>query len=88
MLYSIKNRDDLENLNEILSLESQVKALKLQDKLGKQRFHEDMNKVFEPVTKFINDVSEAVTKTKTETSIKNNKALEKFKNKLLELFER
>ena len=50
MLYSIKNVDDLENINELASLQNQVKAVRLQDKLGKQNFHENMKKVFEPVT--------------------------------------
>ena len=44
MLYSIKSREDLENLVELVSLEKQVKVVKLQDKLGKQNFHEDMKK--------------------------------------------
>ena len=85
MLYAIKNVDDLENLNELVSLESQVKAVRLQDKLGKQNFYEDKKKVFEPVTKSIKDVSEEVTKTMTENSIKNKHALENLKNKLLEI---
>ena len=46
MLYSIKDREDLENLSELASLENQVKVVRLQDKLGKQNFHEDMKKVF------------------------------------------
>ena len=75
MLYSIKDREDLEKLNELVSLESQVKAVRLQDKLGKQNFHEDMKKVFEPITKSIKDVSEEVTKTMTKNSVKNNQAL-------------
>ena len=45
MLYWIKNVDDLEHLEELVSLESQVKAIRLQDKLDKQNFHEDMKKV-------------------------------------------
>ena len=40
-------------------------------------------KVFEPVTKSIKDVSEEVTKTITESSIKNNQAIENLNNKLL-----
>ena len=68
MLYSIKDREDLENLEELVSLESQVKAVRLQDKLIKQNFEEDKKKVFEPVTKSTKDVSEKVTKTITETS--------------------
>ena len=85
MLYSIKNIDDLENLNELVSLQSQVKAVRLQDKLGKQNFHEDMKKVFEPVTKSLENTSQDITKTITETSIKNNPAIENLNNKLLEI---
>ena len=44
MLYAIKNNDDLENLNELVSLENQVNVVRLQDKLGEQNFHEDMEK--------------------------------------------
>ena len=44
-----------------------------------------MKKIFEPVTNFFKDVSEDVTKTKTETSNNNNKALEHLKNKLKEI---
>ena len=44
-----------------------------------------MKKVFEPVTKSIKDVSEEVTRTMTENSFKNNQALEKLNNKLLEI---
>ena len=51
MLYSIKDEEDLKNLEELASLQSQVKTVRLQDRLGKQNFHEDMKKVFEPVTK-------------------------------------
>ena len=76
MLYSIKDREDLEDLEELASLQVQVKAVRLQDKLGKQYFHEDMKKVFEPVTKTIKDVSEDVTKTMMITSKENNLALE------------
>ena len=82
MLYSIKDREDLENLNELVSLQGQVEAVGLQDKLGKQDFHEGMKKVFEPATKSIKDVSEKVTKTMTEKSIRNNKVLENLNNKL------
>ena len=85
MLYSIKDREDLENLNKLASLQDQVKAVRLQDKLGKQNFHEDMKKVFEPVTKSLENTSQDITKTITETSIKNNQAIENLNNKLLEI---
>ena len=75
----------MKDLNELASLQNQVQAVRLQDKLGKQNFHKDMGKLFEPVTKSFKDVSEEVTKTITETSNNNNKALENFNNKLLEI---
>ena len=85
MLYAIKNIDDLENLNELVSLENQVKFVRLQDKLGKQNFHEDMINVFEPVTKSLANTSQVITKTKLESSLKNNQAIENLNNKLLEI---
>ena len=85
MLYSIKNREDLENLNELVSLQDQVKVVKLQDKLGEQNFHEDLKKVFEPVTKSLENTSENITKAITETSIKNHQAIENINNNLLEI---
>ena len=85
MLYSIKDKEDLENLEELVSLQNQVKVVKLQDKLGKQNFHEDMKKVFEPVTKSVENTSKDITKTITETSIKNNQAIENLNNKVLEI---
>ena len=82
MLNSIKYREDLENLNELVSLQDQVKTVRLQDKLGKQNFHEDMKKVFEPITKSLENTSQDITKTITETSVKNNQAIENLDNKL------
>ena len=87
MLNSIRDREYLESFEELISLESQVKAVRLQDKLGKQNFHEDMKKVFEPVTKSIKDVSEEVTKKITESSNITNKALENLNNKLLQIMK-
>ena len=85
MLYSIKDREDLENLNELVSLQDQVKTVRLQDNLGKQNFHDNMKKVFEPVTKSLENTSQDITKTITETSVKNNQAIENLDNKLLEI---
>ena len=85
MLYSIKDREDLVKLNELASLQDQVEAVRLQDKLGKQNFHEDLKKVFEPVTKTLENTSQDITKAITETSIKNNQAIENMNNKLLEI---
>ena len=87
MLYSIKDREDLENLEELVSLQNQVKVVKLQDKLGEQNFHEDMKKVFEPMADTIKDVSENITKTITETSNKNTKAISDLNEKVSELLD-
>ena len=85
MLFPIKDREVLEKLEELVSLQSKVKTVRLQDKLGEQNFHEDLRKVFEPITKSLENTSENITKTITETSVKNNKALENLNNKLLEI---
>ena len=66
MLYPIIDREDLQKLNELVLFQNQVNEVRLQDKLDKQNFHADMKRVFEPVTKSIEDVSEKVTKTLTE----------------------
>ena len=85
MMYSIKNRDDLEEVEGMASLENQVEKLRLKDKLGKQNFHKDMKKLYEPITDTIKDTSRVITKTITETSIKNNKAISDLNEKVLEL---
>ena len=85
MLNSIKDKEDLEKLNKLVLLQGQVKAVRLQDKLGKQNFHEDMKKVIEPVTKSLEDTSQDIKKLITETSIKNNQAIENLNNKLSEI---
>ena len=85
MMFPIKNVENLQKLNELVSLENQVKAVRLQDKLGEQNFHEDMKKVFETLTKSIKDVSEDVAKTMTENSNNNNKAIENLNEKISEL---
>ena len=62
MLLSNKDREDLQNLNELASLQDQVEAVVLQDKLGKQNFHKDMKKVIEPFDNTIKNTSEKITK--------------------------
>ena len=44
-----------------------------------------MKKVFEPITKSLESTSQDITKTITETSLKNNEAIENLNNKLLEI---
>ena len=84
MFYSFKDREDLENLSELVSLQSQVKAFKLRDELGQQVFREVMKKVFEPELGTIKDVSEDILETIMVNSIENNQALENLNNKRLE----
>ena len=85
MMFPIRNVEDLQNLNDTVSLQNQVKIVRLQDKLGEQNFHEDMTKVFEPLTDTLKKTSENITKTITENSINNNKAIENLNEKILEL---
>ena len=71
MLYSFEKREDLGKSNELASLNDQVKAVRLQDKIGKQSFQEDLKKFFEPMTDIVKDVSNNnKTKTVEESSIK------------------
>ena len=74
MMFPIRNKEDLQNLNEAISLQNQVKVVRLQDKLGKQNFHENMEEVFEPLTDTLKKPSDNITKTITENSINNNKS--------------
>ena len=85
MMFPIRNVEVLQNLIEAVSLQNQVKVVRLQDKLGKQNFHQDLKEVFEPITKSLENTSEKITKTITETSIKNNKAISDLNEKKLEL---
>ena len=50
MMFPIRNVEDLQNINEAVSLQNQVKDVRLQDKLGKQNFHEKMEEVFKALT--------------------------------------
>ena len=87
MLYSIKNVEDLEKLNEAISLQKQVQEVRLQNKLGDQNYHENINKFFKPMTDELKNTSEKITKTITENSINNNKAIENLNEKVLELMD-
>ena len=85
MLYPIKNTEDLKDLDEAVSLQIQVKTVRLQDKLGEQNYHEDAKNFFKPITDAIKNSSEKITRTLTENSFNNNKAIENSNDKILEL---
>ena len=84
MLYPINNREDLQKLNDAVLLQNQVQEVRLQNKLGDQNYHEDINKFFKPMTDELKNTSEKITKTITESSINNNKAIENLNEKVLE----
>ena len=81
MLFPIKNREDLKNLNDALLLQNQVQEVRLQNKLGDQNYHEDINKFFKPMTAELKNTSEKITRNLTENSINNNKAIENLNEK-------
>ena len=56
--------------------QNHVKAVRLQEKLGKQNFHEDMKKVVQPVTVTIKKAPEDLTKTMMLTFKEKNKTVE------------
>ena len=85
MLYSNKNIDYLNTLMELVSLQNQLQDIRLQDKLSKRNCHENIRKLNEPLTVTIKKTSENLTKTMTEISNKNNKALENLDDKVLEI---
>ena len=41
MLYSTRNIEDLQKLNELASLQNQVQEARLQDELGEQKYEKD-----------------------------------------------
>ena len=82
MMFPNKNREGLQKLNETVSVQNQVKVIRLQDRLGKQNFHEDMKKVFKPLANTLKSTSETICNTITETSIKNIKAISDLKEKI------
>ena len=86
-MFPIKDREDLQKLNELISLKNQVQEVRLQDKLGEQNYHEDSKKLFKPMTDVIKSTFENITKTLTENSINNNKAIDNLNEKILELMD-
>ena len=87
MMFPIRNVEDLQNLNEAVSLQNQVRVVRLQDKLGKQNFHENKEEVFEPLTDTVKKTSDNMTKTITENSINNNKAISDLNEKNFRIIE-
>ena len=87
MLFPIKDREDLQNLIELVSLQNQVNEVRLQDKLGEQNYHKDSKRIFKPMTDAIKNISENITKALTENSINNNKAIDNLNKKKFRIDE-
>ena len=87
MLLSIINIEDLKDLNEIVTLQDQVKEVRLKDKLGEQSSHQKSENLFESVTETLEKTFQDTTKTITESSITNKKAMENLNNKLFEIMK-
>ena len=49
MICAIKNEEDLKDLKEEYNLRSNVKQVRLVEKLGKQGYHFHIKELFEPV---------------------------------------
>ena len=79
MLYSFKNIEELENINQLISLQNQVNEVRLRDKLGEQIHHQNTKKSIEPVTDAIKKTSENLTKTITENSIISQQSTREIK---------
>ena len=84
-MYSVENRDGSEILEDLASLHNQVEEVRLPDKLGKQNFHDIIKNIGEPLTDTTKNNSENLTKTTTETYIKNNMSLANLNDSLLEI---
>jgi len=62
----------LKDLVELGDLQSKVKKVRLVEKLGKQGFHYDIKKLFEPITKAVTDSNQKLL----EETTSNTKAIE------------
>ena len=69
-----KNREDLELFNGVAPLQNQVRDFRLEDKPGKQNFHQVMKKLFEPLVDTLEETSKELTKSMTETSKEGSKS--------------
>ena len=85
MLFPFRNVEDLQKLNEAISLQNQIQEVRLRNNLGNQNYHEDIHKFFKPMTDELKNTSEKITKTVTENSINNNKVIENLTEKNLEM---
>ena len=72
-MYSIHNRDDLEELKKMQESKSLLNAERLKQLLGKQDFHYDMEEVFEPG-------SENQKRSQNETKLESEKQIKALRD--------
>ena len=58
MIYSRKNKDDIKDSEGLANLQSEVKQVRVVEKLGEQRFHYDTKELIDPITKAVTDTSQ------------------------------
>ena len=83
-MFAIKIREDLKEFEKVASSKNQVNELRVQDNLGEQNYHQNIEKLFEPVTNTNKNTSENLTETIKETSCENNKAIGNLNHDFLE----
>ena len=55
MVYSLKNKRELKDTEDLDDLQSKVNQVRLVESIGKQGYHYDIKELFEPVTKVLTD---------------------------------
>ena len=68
MTYSIKNTDELKDVDELADLQSKVKQVVLVEKLSKQGFHYDIKELFEPIRKAVTDSNQKTLEESKSTT--------------------
>ena len=64
----MKTKENLKDSEVLADLQSQIKQIRLVEKLGKQGSHYDTKKLFEPITKtFLNTSEKLLEETKSNT---------------------
>ena len=62
MTYSIKNKDELKDLDELDDLQSKIKQVRLNEKLGKQSYHYEIKELFQTFSDTLENTSQEIKK--------------------------
>ena len=77
MIYSIKNKVDLKNSEELEDQRLKVKQVRSIEKLGKQGSHYDMKKPYEPIKKAATDTSRKLLEDTKSTTTNINEEMDR-----------